>query len=383
MDSLLVNLRKYRPRENTDPLENFVTEAFAWVLRNNSSCLSAFTKLLNEKLNLSLDIESQPSVISTQENFDGVYPDMLIQYDDFALVFEHKVNSYLHTNQLQNYRDKSKSHNGFNDCKLVLITRSRKQHEQKPDLSLCWYEIYQYFQTNLSEDEKENSWAIKELFALFKKEGLVPAKPVNISVMNQYFSALKIANQMENLINEAKLEDWYLVRECGFLHNAKKQRWGRIGLEFGTQDSQGKRRWSPGIFCGFIVDGNDHRVCSIIEDEPLTTLIIEFNDDAQEKLGISAKGISNPELHNQLVSDIKSMLLVKDFGWQVIDTLQHKTIKFNKWRPVMLMCPTSKFFDDCTSADDQRINFYKQFNELSKAIYELESFKTICEQLQE
>jgi hypothetical protein len=32
--NLLTALRKYRPRDNHDPLENFVTEAFAWLLIN-------------------------------------------------------------------------------------------------------------------------------------------------------------------------------------------------------------------------------------------------------------------------------------------------------------------------------------------------------------
>ena len=381
MDSLLVNLRKYRPRENTDPLENFVTEAFAWVLRNNSSCLSAFTQLLSEKLELKLDNEAQPSLISTQENFDGVFPDMFIQYDDFALIFEHKVNSYLHDNQLQNYRDRSEKHHGFSDYKLILITRSKKQHEQEPDLSLCWYEIYQCLKDYIDPKESEDNWAIKELFALFEKEGLVPAEPVNISLMNQYFSVLKIVSQMESLVNEAKLEDWHLVKEGNFLHDAKKQRWGRIGLEFGVKDNQDKRRWAPGIFCGFIIDGSDHGVSSIVKEEPMAALIIDFNDDAQGKLGISAKGITEPALYDQLVNEIKGISQVANSSWEVIDTLRDLQIKFNKWHPIMLVCPASHFFNEQTVADAQRLTFHKQFDELTKAIHELDSFNALYERI--
>jgi hypothetical protein len=32
---LLESLRKYRPREGKDPLENFITEAFSWILNNH------------------------------------------------------------------------------------------------------------------------------------------------------------------------------------------------------------------------------------------------------------------------------------------------------------------------------------------------------------
>ncbi|MEM6502043.1 MAG: hypothetical protein AAF685_09415, partial [Cyanobacteria bacterium P01_C01_bin.89] len=34
-NGLLSSLRKYRPREGHDPLENFITEAFAWILRKH------------------------------------------------------------------------------------------------------------------------------------------------------------------------------------------------------------------------------------------------------------------------------------------------------------------------------------------------------------
>jgi len=31
---LLESVRKYHPRKGTDPLENFITEAFAWMLND-------------------------------------------------------------------------------------------------------------------------------------------------------------------------------------------------------------------------------------------------------------------------------------------------------------------------------------------------------------
>ncbi len=38
-DNLLVNLRKYRPRDKSDPLKNFLTEAFAHLLKNSSEVI--------------------------------------------------------------------------------------------------------------------------------------------------------------------------------------------------------------------------------------------------------------------------------------------------------------------------------------------------------
>src|SRR5690554_7328012 len=47
---LLVRLSSYRPREGRNSLEDFVTEAFAWLLQTNDDFQSAFLQLIAEKL---------------------------------------------------------------------------------------------------------------------------------------------------------------------------------------------------------------------------------------------------------------------------------------------------------------------------------------------
>ncbi|TDU23542.1 hypothetical protein C8E00_10229 [Chromohalobacter marismortui] len=41
-DSLLVSLRRYRPREGRDSLEDYLTEIFDWLLRNSREVAVAF-----------------------------------------------------------------------------------------------------------------------------------------------------------------------------------------------------------------------------------------------------------------------------------------------------------------------------------------------------
>ncbi len=381
MDSLLVNLRKYRPRENSDPLENFVTESFAWLLRSKPECLVVFIELLEKKLGNSFDLTEQETAISTQENFNNVYPDMVIKYDDFALVFEHKVNSKLHHNQLKNYRDNAAKR--FRDnYKLILITRSIGQHAQNPDVALCWYEIYQCFQNKFTEQEKEDNWALREILALFEKERLVPTKPITNSLLKSYLPVLKIDRQMESLVAEAKMEKWDIVEQGEFLHYAKQQCWGRIGIEFGVKDAQGERHWSPGLFCGFVVNGSDHGIKSLMKDEPITTFIIDFNDKAQETLGFKSKEKThNFDLYTKLSADIKTLLLQADSKWDFVDTGHHETIKFNRWHPLMLVRSTDAFFEGATTADEQRVTFHYEFNKIINEVSQLESFQALCDVL--
>lgn len=41
-DNLLVALQKYASRPNHNPIENFTTKAFAWLLRNDMASEKAF-----------------------------------------------------------------------------------------------------------------------------------------------------------------------------------------------------------------------------------------------------------------------------------------------------------------------------------------------------
>lgn len=45
-NSLLVNISKYAASHKTSPIENFVTEAFAWLLKNDESVRQAIYHLL-------------------------------------------------------------------------------------------------------------------------------------------------------------------------------------------------------------------------------------------------------------------------------------------------------------------------------------------------
>ena len=84
-------LSRYSPREGNDPLENFITEGFAWLLNKYPEFGGFFLQYLEEKLRL--NVNRYDCEWSTQDNFDGKYPDMVCRFRDEnkAIVFEHKV----------------------------------------------------------------------------------------------------------------------------------------------------------------------------------------------------------------------------------------------------------------------------------------------------
>ena len=49
MNSLLVNVSKNAASHQTSPIENTITEAFAWMLRNDKPIREALIGLINQK----------------------------------------------------------------------------------------------------------------------------------------------------------------------------------------------------------------------------------------------------------------------------------------------------------------------------------------------
>ena len=120
-------LRRYSPRENRDPLENFITEGFAWILNKYTDFGKFFLQDLEEKLNWS--IGNYDCEWLTQENFDGKFPDMVCHFngENKAIIFEHKTWSRLHEDQLADYKKYAKRK--FTDNhRIVLITATQQQH---------------------------------------------------------------------------------------------------------------------------------------------------------------------------------------------------------------------------------------------------------------
>jgi|GEM_PF-2664883 hypothetical protein len=60
--NLLVNLRKYRRRDSRDSLEDFIIEAFAWLLNNEEGYVEYFLnydKFPFLKLNTEIDFDNE------------------------------------------------------------------------------------------------------------------------------------------------------------------------------------------------------------------------------------------------------------------------------------------------------------------------------------
>lgn len=134
----------YRQRENTSPLENYLTELFAFCLETDIIFRNSF---LNKVCNLNKNY-FENFKISTQNEYEKLgRPDLEIEFDNYSILIESKVESKEGENQLKKYVEILESNKNKFDNKIIVYLT--KYYEKKNIESLhCrlvnfrWFEIY-------------------------------------------------------------------------------------------------------------------------------------------------------------------------------------------------------------------------------------------------
>ena len=235
-------LSKYAPREGKNPLENFITEGFAWILNEYPDFGKYFLKYLENELNKrgqKWSFGNYDCEWRTQEKFGGKQPDMVCHFngENKAIVFEHKTWSPLHGEQLVNYKDFANQE--FADHRIVLITATRQQHQQDPDLALCWPEIYGLISN--WEESGNSEFLINDFQQLLKSLGLGPPAPISHTSIRYYYKTWKLETNIIKLIERVKgredeKREWEKILKKDYelstpLQRGKDHFYGRIGIE--------------------------------------------------------------------------------------------------------------------------------------------------------
>ena len=382
-NNLFVSLSQYAPRENTTPTENFITEAFAWLLRNDSEVFQALIKLLQSKLTEDEVLESfeltDDMHISTQENFGRKFPDMVIQNSTASLkstlVFEHKVWSNLHHNQLHNYRHHMEQERKDTNYRLILITTLTTQHAQNPDIALCWQNIATCIQS-LKSDSEKTSWIRDEFVKLLEANNLVSISTINPLSIAYYHDAKKIDNQLFQICQRSfDLPYHPLIQQNHFQKLDKvRNRWERIGYELSlTKDSVNfQEAWFPAIFMGFIMNPSDHVFQDIMpNNNPIVSFILSIDGTCHP--------IQQFPAYKALVTELNEKLLDHPI-WKVSD---RTTInKHNPWHPLVIYCDLYDFYKNTTNFDSQLNLFQSEMEKLQNTLMECPSFELLCKALQ-
>ncbi|WP_435249981.1 hypothetical protein ACMAZD_25630 [Vibrio sp. nBUS_14] len=214
-----------------------------------------------------------------------------------------------------------------------------------------------------------------------KSNGLIAVSPVNPLSVSYYFEVKQLEKQLYDIANQNINRDWPIqTLNSGALYNrapfqrntrGKFDAWGRIGLEFNNVSKEyNDGGWNPGIFCGFLIDGEDHCLGFLLEEhnEPLAVLLMDIDEHLHSKL-------QSEGLFKQFVDEIR---LPK--GWCLIDrTLSNETI--NSWHPLIIYRKLSDFIGSASTVDQQSETFFHQMAQLQQILLDSYSFRAFCKEM--
>ncbi len=147
MHDLFSKLLRYLPSEKSSPLENYLTEILAYLLKKSEKFRAEFFDIAGIKGTELKTIEEEQ--IQTQFYNQGSIFDILISNSELEIIIENKIDSGFSPGQLKKYKEYLK-HLNKKLTQLVAITKSLEYEElDSVDSRITWYELYE----NLLDDK--------------------------------------------------------------------------------------------------------------------------------------------------------------------------------------------------------------------------------------
>ena len=188
-------------------IENFITNAFCWILSNTGFDECFLDYLCEEGLSVPA-LDRRTLRWSSQTSFPRggderpVRPDMTCSDGERGIVFEHKAWHWLREGQLADYRNHAPP--SFKGAPVVLITAHPGQHQQEPDLKLCWYQIHELLERwlELQSDRHDpvEHFVVEEFQTLLERRGLGPMDRLEQKVIESYFLGVDFVKNLEKMM---------------------------------------------------------------------------------------------------------------------------------------------------------------------------------------
>lgn len=339
-NGLLINLRSYRPREDRDSLENFVTEVFRWLLENIQGFSGDFLDLVNLRLGQERELEwsDGPVVWQSQFSLGTKRPDMVAAAGSNLLVFEHKVWSPASSQQLANYRKLAAKDYPQHDTRVVQIVPHPAEFRPEADCCLCWSDVYSCVEGLLHRGELSDFEIayLKDFLELLDFEGLGPPSPVNIVGLRYFNEAANVEQQLQKLYT-ALLQGGRLRDLSGYEQAIGYSQWGRVGILWNRRDAHEK--WAPAIGLCTVINGKDHCITHrMTGNDPLKLqVILSFSKSLHRAR--RALVTEYGQLKNKMAQ------LAGKYGWNFYDHLEDSSATSrNAYHQLYLEAPLHEIF---------------------------------------
>ena len=356
--------------------EDFITEAFSWILERSGFGVFFLDRLKDEATDLPTIGAGCSWTTQTSYGLDGTAkrPDMICISADkrSALIFEHKVGADLHDGQLDSYRriGRSEFKGGYG---LVLITASRGQRHQNPDRHLLWSEVHGWLCDWLGTSGVDGiaAFVARNLLRLLEKRGLGPMEQINAEQLLTIPRARAAERRTQSLVSSVADHPFWqelVSRVPGHpaaagerLYRQHKPKEGRCGLYLLGGGDPGT--WSPGVFVGVMLDGSDHGPPSVNDEQgsgPEACLVVDIHKDHHGDY-------ANNESYQRLVDTLS-----RQWPDNAESDYWRCHLGANPWHPVLVRKPLAAVFGRAATGDDQVQMYVEDVGHIAESILHLE-----------
>jgi|GEM_PF-6790009 len=362
MPYLLSALRKYPVTDSLDPRENFVTEALCFLLSRSPTLSLA----LLEKNGIRTPGPIEDIKWETQVQIKGGFLDLLGTGENFAIIFENKVCGGVGEHQLGKYRDYLDS-SAFTctQRRLVALTpyRMKASDCQKHNAeAFTWPELCDLIHASLENGKIEDEVEIflcEEFMNLMEVMGMGKVAATNLDALKSFYETNTLQASVTALFSGLRdNHDWKAYfenmpradEEKRYQPRSVTERWGRIGIEFGTP-SHGD--WElPCLGFLALMDTRDHKIePSQPKFGPDLCLTVDIDHRTGKKF---LKGAEFYDSYMQLVKEFEALAKKLGNGWQCYDHIAHLGKRGNTWHPLYLRRPLSAVLEGHTTFEAQQ-----------------------------
>ncbi|MGK5089663.1 hypothetical protein WDW86_19090 [Bdellovibrionota bacterium FG-2] len=351
-NNIFDSLFTYRMGGDRSPNENFLTEAFAYVLRNDDLAFRLWLKGCAEK---DIDLVQDPHVETQWYAGTFGFFDLWVEYtvrgQKKQLIVENKWDAPTGKWQLEKYAEFAKKQ----PCtRLLFVAPGQAKKDIAKKVVGCkafrWDEFYTVLNGSRN-DLKENTVQFLDFIC---RKGLGPMAPLTEASMVSYLDGNKVIDRCEAIMSQVGGRDWSCVRfprrEGPFIPT---NRWGRLALEFPRSQD-----WNPCVTLGILFDGRDHRV-ELCDPRRGLDLMLRIEGDRNAELE-SVRRIFEQKTRDwvEFMKKTKPNSKYSD----VYGTKNKRTILL--WRECL-----SDVLGDCANAEDQVDAIYERLKSWCKILF--------------
>ena len=241
---------------------------------------------------------------------------------------------------------------------------------------MCWYDIYKIIDKWLVKKDNDVFFMFRSFQNLLVHEGLGPVAPISHNSILSYYSARYFVQNTLDLTKRLFNKEKEVFKSI--FNGEKDFELANRGYDFGRIGFSMLNNWRPGIFVGFLIDGEDHKTKPILgERSPDFSIILSFAEDLHNSYSVNENYIG---LIEYLQVEIEKL----GDNWDFYNHIKDERVEGkNYWHPIHIRKPMIDLFKGTLTAEEQEARFLEAIKLILPIIIKSEYYTKLKKDLKE